>query len=256
MSTSAIIPPVELISSERKGALNGPLSSSDFNESMIEILSDLASLASFNNEVVGPLLAALSIDAQQPTQTPVGLQGSTVFSDTSDTSPLFYDASTGSNLVIADSIRLLDGILSTYNTNLTDLAVQVQTLQQRVSSTSLNDVALTLQNFGQSLGTLNAGIKAIQTQTTGLSDGAAKYQSARVTTGDVPANTTVTVAVAWNFLDDNYTVLGLEMEQATSDLRVLGFTKVTGTGTITVWVQNNNPTTDFTGTLHASARHD
>lgn len=258
MSTTVSITPVDLTSAERVAPVNGPLSSSDYNESTLEILSDLATIASFINQVALPLLSTLAAAAQQPTQQPVGIQGSTIFTDTSDATPLFLDPATGQPLVIADSLRSVSGMLDTYTTQLNDLQVQVQTLQQRISSSSLNDVALTLQNFGESLSTLNGAVKSVQSQITTLSNGAAKVQVTRVVTGSITVASVGSVTVDWPtpYVDDNYTVTGLALEEATSDLEIVGFTRITGGAGITVLVQNSNQSTAFSGTVHASACHD
>ena len=79
------------------------------------------------------------------------LSGTTIFSDTSDQNTLFYDSLAAQPLTLADSLRLLSGMLDTYRVQLTDMGVQVASLQTRLASDDRNDIALALQNLTNTL---------------------------------------------------------------------------------------------------------
>src|SRR3954468_4474929 len=141
---------VELTSTLRTAPLNGSPSSSDYNESQRETLVDLAALADFVNNEVIPLVNALPATALEPSDI-IGIEGRTVWTDTSDESSLFFDALSSTPLTVADTIRILNGIVSTMSQQLTDLGVEVASLQARLASTNQNDIALALQNLSSAL---------------------------------------------------------------------------------------------------------
>lgn len=146
------IPSIELVSTIRSAPQNGSISSSDYNDSWAESLADLASLSSFVNDTLIPMLNGLSATIQSsPTATPDGIEGRYLITDTSDTTTLFYDSLSGTPLSVADSLRILQGIITNTKTLVTNLNVQVTALQTQLSSTNQNDIAQTLQNFTTSL---------------------------------------------------------------------------------------------------------
>lgn len=75
------------------------------------------------------LLTALPAEALAPAGKPVGLEGRTLCSDTSDTSPLFFHPLNSVPLKVADSLRLLNGMLTTFQNQLTDMGIEVASLQ-------------------------------------------------------------------------------------------------------------------------------
>lgn len=175
---------VGLVSTLRTAPLNGSPSSSDYNEGQRETLVDLAALAGFINNTVLPLINALSADALLPITAPVGIEGRTIWSDTSDQGPIFFDALATVPLSLADSLRVINGIVSTNSQQLTDLGVEVASLQARLSSTNQNDIALALQNLSSSLNSIivgqtdsNASIAALQVRVTAVETGVATLNS-------------------------------------------------------------------------------
>lgn len=124
---------------------NGSPSSSDYNESDRERLADLTAIVGYLNDTLRPLLSALPDDALSPAASPVGIEGQTVYADTSDTGPLFFNPLTSLPLRVADSLRMLNGMLTTFQTQLTDMGVSVSSLQSRLASTNQNDIALALR---------------------------------------------------------------------------------------------------------------
>jgi hypothetical protein len=126
---------------------NGSPSSSDYNESDRERLADLTAIVGYLNDTLRPLLSALPDDALSPASAPVGVEGRTVYADTSDTGPLFFNPLTSLPLRVADSLRMLSGMLTTFQTQLTDMGVSVASLQSRLASTNQNDIALALRSL-------------------------------------------------------------------------------------------------------------
>jgi hypothetical protein len=145
---------VELTSTLRTAPLNGPTSSSDYNSSQRENLVDLATLADFINNILLPLLNALPAGALLPIATPVGIEGRTIWTDTSDKSSLFFDTLSSVPLTLADTIRVLNGIVSIMQQQLIDQGIEVASLQARLASTNQNDISLALQNITSSLNQL------------------------------------------------------------------------------------------------------
>jgi hypothetical protein len=150
------IPTVELVSTLRAAPANGPTNSADYNDSWTESLADLASLSGFINDILLPMLNGL-ISTIQPSSlvVPHGLEGRYIFSDTSDLTQVFYDNLSNQSLSIADSLRILNGIIGAVETTVANLNVEVTALQTQLSSTNQNDIAQTLQNFAAALSNLS-----------------------------------------------------------------------------------------------------
>jgi len=155
------VPTVELVSTLRAAPLNGAASSQDYNDSWTESLADLASLAGFINDILIPMLNGLS-SSIQPTlvATPNGIEGRFIFSDTTDTSQVFFDNLSNTPNTIADSLRVLQGIVNAVQTTVGNLNIEVTALQTALSSTNQNDVAQALQNFAAALESLTAQVNA------------------------------------------------------------------------------------------------
>lgn len=148
---------VELVTTIRTAPQNGSPSSSDYNECQREVLVDLAAIVGFINNKILPLINALPDTSLLPLDAPVGIEGRTIWSDTSDQSPVFFDTLSNVPLTLADSLRVIDGILGANSQQLTDLGIEVASLQARLSSTNQNDIALALQNLSSSLNSLTIG---------------------------------------------------------------------------------------------------
>ena len=155
------VPTVELVSTLRAAPLNGAASSQDYNDSWTESLADLASLAGFINDVLIPMLNGLSSSIQPTlTATPSGIEGRFIFSDTTDTSQVFFDNLSDTPNTIADSLRVLEGIVNAVQTTVGNLNIEVTALQTALSSTNQNDIAQALQNFAAALESLTAQVNA------------------------------------------------------------------------------------------------
>lgn len=159
---------LELTSTLRTAPLNGQASSSDYNESQRETLVDLTTLVDFINNTLLPLINALPAGALLPSQSPVGIEGRTINSDTSDQSALFFDALTSSPLTIANSLRILDGIVTSMEQQLIDMGVQVAALQAQLASTNQNDIALALQNLSSALNQISIDLQNQNTEITNI----------------------------------------------------------------------------------------
>jgi hypothetical protein len=249
---------VELVSTLRTVAKKGAPSSDDFNDSQKESLADLTALASFLNDVVLPLLNALPEGALLPVEAPVGIEGRTLYSDTGDSNSLFYDSLASTPLTVADSLRLLNGMVEGFRTSLEDMGIRVSALQTRLSSDNKNDLSLALQNLTNTINTVTNTQDSQASLMSELEDRLDKLRSKRTTTGSVPAGSQGVVAVTWGtpYIDNNYTVTSLAMEELTGQLRVLGFVyQLNGAG-VNVLVENTSISDALTGTIHASAKYD
>jgi hypothetical protein len=218
---------VELTSTLRTAPLNGSPSSSDYNDGQRENLVDLATLADFINNVLLPLLNALPAGALLPTAIPVGIEGRTIWTDTSDQSNLFFNALSSQSLSIADTIRVLNGIVTVMNQQLIDQGVEVASLQARLASTNQNDISLALQNLTSALNQISVNQQIQNTTITQIQgNGVIVAQSGEVL---VSAGTLskITVPFAAPFNDNFYTVItGLEvMEGANGLVLTSGFQK-------------------------------
>lgn len=142
---------VELTSTLITAPLNGAPSSADYNDSQRANLVDLSTIVSFINNQILPLINALPATALEPTNSPIGIQGNTIWSNTGDLSALFFNSLSSTPLTIYDSLILLNGIITTNSQQLIDLGVEVAALQSILSSTNQNDISLALQNIASSL---------------------------------------------------------------------------------------------------------
>lgn len=159
------IPTVELVSTLRAVAENGPLVSQDYNDSQAEALADLASLSGFINDFLIPMLDGLSA-AIQPSQqnAPGPLEGRFIFSDSTDLSTLFFDQLSNAPNTIADSFRILQGIVNSTTAAIQNINVEITAIQTQLSSTNQNDIAQALQNFAASLQSLTEQTNANTSQ--------------------------------------------------------------------------------------------
>lgn len=152
---------VELVSTLRAAPSNGATNSQDYNDSWTESLADLASISGFLNDILIPMMNGLISNIQDSTNsTPHGLEGRYIFSDTSDTTSLFFDSLSSQSLSIADSFRILNGIVTTVQTAIANINVEVTALQAQLSATNQNDISQALQNFAASLQSLTAQVNS------------------------------------------------------------------------------------------------
>ncbi len=248
---------VELTSTLRTAPLNGSPSSSDFNSGQRETLVDLAALSGFINDILLPLLNALPAGALLPFLTPVGIEGRTIWTDTSDESTLFFDSLANTPLSIADTIRVINGIVTTMSQQLIDQGVEVASLQARLASTNQNDIALALQNLSSALNQVSVNKQVQNTQITELQG--SKVISVRSSPTNIPAGTTAPVTlvfpVAYN--DNFYTVsVSIEIPGGANGLVNPGAFVKNGLGVgITVSIVNYD-TADHSVIVHLMASHD
>jgi hypothetical protein len=159
---------VELVSTLRAAPQNGSPSSQDYNDSWTEALADLAALSGFLNDILIPMMDGLAATIMpNPNGSPSGIEGRYVFSDTSDLTPLFFDALASQPLTLADSLRIIQGVVQTIQVSIGTLNVEVTALQTQLSSTNQNDIAQALQNFAASLQSLTSQTVA---NTTAITD--------------------------------------------------------------------------------------
>ena len=162
---------VELTSTLITAPLNGAPSSADYNDSQRANLVDLSTIVSFINNQILPLINALPAGALLPTNSPVGIQGATIWTNTGDQGQLFFDSLSSTPLTIYESFNILNGILTTNSQQLIDLGVEVASLQSLLASTNQNEISLALQNLSSSLSQLtvtqsvsNTAISSLQTE--------------------------------------------------------------------------------------------
>src|SRR5271156_1739589 len=247
---------VELVSTLREAPMNGSPSSQDYNDSWTESLADLASLSGFINDILIPMLNGLDGAIQSsPSATPLGLTGLYVFTDTTQTTPVFYDNLSNTSLTISQSFGVINGLVTTVQTAMTNLIVQVQALQTQLSSTNQNDVAQALQNFNTALQNLTSQSVANTQATSNNTQFIGKIQRARLTTGAVVSGTPATVDVPFPtaYPDNNYTFTVSLVDP--SGLLSISQVQYHGTG-LGVSVLVTSASSTNTGQLNVIAIHD
>jgi|SRR5208337_2216990 len=248
---------VELTSTLRTAPLNGSPSSSDYNSSQRENLVDLATLTDFINNTLLPLINALPAGALLPSIAPVGIEGRTIWTDTSDQSTLFFDSLSSLPLSIADTIRVINGIVTVNAQQLTDIGVEVASLQARLASTNQNDIALALQNLTSALNQVTVNQQIQNTQITQIQG--TKIVSIRSVSTLIPSGSTAPVSLvfATAYADNAYTVsVSVECVGGDNGLVSAGSFQKDGVGTgITVSISNYD-VSDHNVIVHLLASHD
>lgn len=248
---------IELVSTLRAAPMNGSPSSQDYNDSWTESLVDLAALSGFINDILIPMLNGLDATVlPNPNGSPNGLEGRYIFSDTSDSTSLFFDSLSEQSLSLADSLRILQGIIQTSQISINTLNVQVTALQSQLSSTNQNDIAQALQNFAASLTNLTNQVVSNTQSISNNTDEIGKQQTIRITTGAISGSgsATVDVNLATSYGDNNYT-FALTLDDASGFLTTKQIQQVAGGVGVSVLVSNSD-TNPHTGTLHLIAFHD
>ena len=181
MSTSVVtlnLNTVELETTLRPFAENGAPASNDYNDQMMEILTDLASITEYLNDTIRPILSALPASAALPLQTPVGIEARTIFTDTSNQTPLYYDVTSNTALTIAQTIALLNGMIQGATTQIADLVLQVTTLSSQLSVSNQNLLLQSISSLTSSLSSLQAQVDAIPAGHVNLISGVAGMPTA------------------------------------------------------------------------------
>jgi len=248
---------IELVSALRKAPLNGSQGSFDYNESAREVLADLAAIAETYNNIVRPLLSALEDAALLPSDSPVGIEGRTILADSSDLTTLFYDTASSTSYSIAETMRLLKGMLDTFKSQLDDMSVQVGSLNARLASTNQNDFSLALQSFAATMAQINGNVQLLSNQVASMFSTLSNTKAVRAQTSNIVAQQTLLNSVTWAtaFVDNSYTV-EVSLEDTSGMLRIDGFDFLpNGTG-IEVRITNTDTTNTYSGYIHAVGRHD
>lgn len=238
---------LELSTSISTSPKNGPPSSDDYNENQRNVLNDLTLVSELLNSAIIPLVNSLL------SASPVVIEGRTVVSDTTDSSPLFYNSVSDAPLSLADSLRFLQNLSNTVQQTVADLGIQVAALASTVSSSSQNNLANAVQRIQTNLSTLTTQQQGYTTQLQSLS---ALRQATSVTTDAIPPSSTLPVTLTWPsaFADDSYFV-ALGLNDPTGFCRILSYSVVTGGTGITVLVENTDSSSSHTPTVNALAQH-
>jgi hypothetical protein len=239
---------VELVTSLRVAPANGAPSSAEYNEVMREMLADFSSITSIINDQLLPIVNAL------PSTAITGLEGKTLYSDSSDSTSLFYDANQARSLTVSESLKLMQAIVNSVNQKITDLSIQVGALQSRLSSTKQNDIALAIQGLSDSI---NA-IRGITTSQGGMITelqalGQLDWQ--KVSTGSVTPTSTESIEIDWAvpFPNNSY-VVTYALQDDSGFLEITGFSYLTAGAGVLIRVRNTDSSLTHTGTVHAHAR--
>ena len=243
------LPSLELVSTLRVAPLNGPPSSEDYNDGDQETIVDLATLLTFINNTLIPMLNTLTAAAA------AGIEGSNIYGDTTSEEALFYNASTDQPMVVADSLRLVYGQSQTINTALGNIATQVAALQARLSSTNQNDVSLVLQGFTSNLNSQLSQLQALQNAVSSMQITVGESMDAQALTPVIAPGSVETIALPWTvvFPTDTYTV-SYGIEDASGFLQVTGFVRQPGGVGILVHVLNTDTAASHQGTVNAIGR--
>jgi hypothetical protein len=191
---------IELVSSLRTAALNGPPSSSDYNTFQSEVLSDLTSLANFIDEIVNPLLNTLPAAAVQ------GLDGGKMYADRTVSTPLYQDAN-GNFYTVSQVLAALSAAQGSVTQQVANISASVTLLQTRLATTQQNDLRAAVQTMRDTVSTLTVNLTAAMTNIANQTLFQAK-QRALIVPLPVNAAGPVVVAVAFNppMVSNNYAV--------------------------------------------------
>jgi hypothetical protein len=240
---------IALVSTLNPAPFNGSPISEDYNDFQDQTLLDLTSVSTFINNVLIPMLVAL------PDSAISGLEGTSIYGDSTNQTALFYDQITGEPLTLTDSLNQLAAQVSTSNLNVGNLSIQVGQLQQKLSSTNQNNIAITLQNLTNSLNVLNNQQIATDAAVSEVQSVVNKTQTARLTV-NIPANSTTSNPIFWtNAFTDNFYTTTLGLNDGSAQCSMQGFVYgPPGTG---IAVTVTNPTSSVQNiTINAIAIHD
>lgn len=241
------IPSVDLVSTLRTAPKNGAPSSSDYNDTMREILADLGSLSEAINSAVIPVINTL------PSMAAEGLEGRTIYASLDpDKTPLFYSESAKKFFTVADVLQNLHTLIAQSNNQLTDVMGRIVALQSSLATTSHNDVINAVQGFTDQIRQVSYSLSSLTRAVDAHAETLAKTQTMRVEE-TVSAGGTKVLEVSWPvaFPDDSYTVV-LSVEGA--DGRAW-FTK-TGTGAGVAVTISSAEETEKIFTIHLIAKAD
>jgi len=236
--------PLTLVSTKRTVPLNGSPSSQDYNDDQNDGLIDLASLVSFVNGTLIPLLQVLPKLAAT-----AGIEGRAINTDSTNLTALCFNSLTSTPLTVAQSLTYLQNLQTTLQSQMTSLTTQVAVLSSQLSSTNQNDISLTLQSYQATLNTLTAQVLAMQTS----------IQTAYTTICQVPTPVVDPLGeessiVHWpNVMANNSYTCVCSVEDPTGYLGVTSWSYLPGGVGITVVVENTDRDNVHSGTIHAVA---
>jgi hypothetical protein len=216
------------------------------------VLTDLATLSDLVNGTLLPLINVLASTALG--NSPVGIAGSTIYSDITDESDTFYNSVASVPLVVADSLRVLRALIAQLQTQVGNIAIEIATLTSQSSSINPNDIAASLASIVSQIAALTSSVSNLALEISSIQ--AAAVQGNVVATGNIPASTIqeVTVNLPTTYSDNNYTAI-LSMQEGTGQLQILSFTyQPAGVGVIAL-VKNTSTTAALSGFIHLIAKH-
>lgn len=149
--------PIELTTTPRPVAYCGAPSSQDYNDSMSEILTDLASLSDFCNSVLVPLLAGLPEAADEVPP----LNGRNLYSDPGNLDELFYTPGQGPKTV-AETLVLLKSRIEAAMQSIEDLSARVTFLQSRLATSNQADMTRWIADLQAKIELLEARVGALE----------------------------------------------------------------------------------------------
>ena len=130
---------IELASTLRTVPENGAPSSTDYNDTAREFLTDLATVAGIINDTVLPILNTL------PAAASGGLYGSSLQASSDTTNPLFYSASEQRSLTVAEVCIGLNAAAAALQTTVTNLNARIVQLSTLLATTNQTDMLATVQ---------------------------------------------------------------------------------------------------------------
>jgi hypothetical protein len=254
MATTLDLNTIELTTSISTAPLNGPPSSAEYNETQRDLLADLSSISIFINTDLIPLLNSLLSISLSPTQ--IGIQGSTIISDTTDTTDVFYDSVEGQSLCVADSLRVLAALIAGLTQDFGDIDLQIAQLQSTLANSNQNNVSVTIAGLQATVNNLTSLVSSEVNEVNSLSSSIGTFNVGGASTGSIPALSTlqVTVNLSTPYADNNYSP-SLSLEDPSGQLQIISFTyQAAGVGVL-VLVRNNDAGAAHMGTIHILTKH-
>jgi len=150
---------IKLVSTPRPVAYAGPLKSADYNESMREILLDLAQVSGFLNMIVIPALAPVAAYGQNEMPP---ITGKVIPANPDSRENIFYDESSGQTLSITDSLERLKDAVDSIRQTVEDIQARLIAVQSRLATSNQTDITTALQALQVQIDDLNNRLSALE----------------------------------------------------------------------------------------------
>lgn len=211
---------LEVTAQNRSAGKNGAPSSRDFNDTMREILSDLATTVKYMNDEILPVLRALPETASE------GLTGETLLVK-SGASGIFKNVTENRSFTVAEMFSNVYALADQQTRKLDEIRSQVIKLTSLLSTTGNTDILKSVQNFSDQIRSLTSTIASVGQNQRTYEAKLSETKNVSLSIDDVSANGFNETEINWptSFPDNRYTVL-VSVEDETDNLVISGWNKL------------------------------